>query len=357
MESASQLGVGKPELEALTNLFKVCLESALEDEANLDDYPDTDNLDGTFIDEDGEDASTLTDHSTTYYDDDVNEYDYLGKKIRADKSTLGTTLTNAYIQLAPKLLDRGMCKVDDIDNLATFIDWLLKQYNEKFDKNTALEPFSRNPSYKEDRIDEVVNVIDKGDKVAQLLKEIKDTFSQELSNASITNEQTIFPVAGSINDFITNKFDNATDDEHLNAEQIDQNVITTEGGFVDIDNDIDHIGDPTEEQLRMAAEAKRASNDARNKKSTSDTQDDSFKDDESLTTVEDAVNDFLHVIPTVSLSYSEVADFNKPVKKETKKKLKTVAAKRGEVRKMYNGDVVDANDWKNPDEDDLWADL
>ena len=38
MESASQMGVGKPELEALTKLFKVCLESALmlDDEQNLD---------------------------------------------------------------------------------------------------------------------------------------------------------------------------------------------------------------------------------------------------------------------------------------------------------------------------------
>lgn len=355
VESVAQMGVGKTELEALTQMCKVFLESALEDEANPFDYPDDDNDDEDVRDEDGEDASTLTDHSKTYYDDEVNEYYDTDEKIRSDKSTLGTTLTNAYIQLAPKLLDHDMCKVGDIDNLSNFIDWLLKKYNEEFDKNTALDPFTKNPSYKEERINEVVNVIDKGDKVAQLLKEIKDTFSQDLANASITNEQTIFPVAGDINDFITKKFDNSTDDEHLNAEQIDQNVITREGGFVDIDNDIDHIGDPTEEQLRMAAEAKRTSNDARNKKSASDTQTDSFNDDESLTTVEDAVNDFLHVIPTVGLSESEVDAFNRESGKTKKEATKKLAGRRADFTKKHKGKVIEASALN--DDDDPWAGL
>ena len=355
MESVAQMGVGKTELEAFTKMCKVFLESALEDEANLFDYPDDDNDDDDSRDEDGEDASTLSDHSKTYYDDEVNEYDDLDEKNMPVKSTLGTTLANAYIQLAPKLLDRDMCKVGDIDNLSNFIDWLLTKFNKEFDKTTALEPFTRNSSYKEERMDEVVNVIDTGDKVAQLLKEIKDTFGQELSSASITNEQTIFPVANAINEFITKKFDNSTDDEHLNAEQIDQNVITREGGFVDIDNDIDHIGDPTEEQLRMAAEAKRMSNDARSNKTTSDTQPDSFNDDASLTTVEDAVKDFLHVIPTVGLSESEVDAFNRASGKAKKEAIKKLAGQRADFTKKHKGKVIEASALN--DDDDPWAGL
>lgn len=347
MESASQMGVGKPELEALTKLFKVCLESALEDEDNIDLYEDD-------LDEDGEDASSLTDHMKPRWDEE-DEDNFDQTQTEPLESTLGTKLANAYVQISPKLIDKNMCSADEIDNLSKFIDWLIKAYK-KFNPEEYMEKvaakYQRRKSYDTDRMDKILDVVNLGSRVVQLLTEIKNTFSDELTNATFTNEASVFPVAKDINAFMADKFNTGSDD--LASEQADQSIIYDDSGFRDVDAE-EEKANPNKEKALTDEEIRQINNSA--KKPTQDTSPDTFSPDEEIDTVENAVIDFVNFVPTINLSDSEVADFNKPVKKETKKKLKTAADKRGEVRKMYNGDVVDANTWKKADEDDLWADL
>ena len=347
MESASQMGVGKPELEALTKLFKVCLESALEDEDNIDLYEDD-------VDEDGQDASSLTDHMKPRWDEE-DEDDFDQTQAEPLESTLGTKLANAYVQIAPKLIDKNMCSVDEIDNLSKFIDWLIKAYK-KFNPEEYMEKvavkYQRRKSYDTDRMDKILDVVNLGSRVVQLLTEIKNTFSDEIRNATFTNEASVFPVAKDINAFMAEKFDTGSDD--LASEQADQSIIYDDSGFRDVDAE-EEKANPNKEKALTDEEIRQINNSA--KKPTQDTAPDTFSPDEEIDTVENAVIDFVNFVPTINLSDSEVADFNKPVKKETKKKFKTATDKRGEVRKMYNGDVVDANAWKKTDEDDLWSDL
>lgn len=347
MESASQMGVGKPELEALTKLFNVCLESALEDEDNIDLYEDD-------VDEDGQDASSLTDHMKPRWGEE-DEDDFDQTQAEPIESTLGTKLANAYVQIAPKLIDKNMCSVDEIDNLSKFIDWLIKAYK-KFNPEEYMDKvaakYQRRKSYDTDRMDKILDVVSLGSRVVQLLTEIKNTFSDELANATFTNEASVFPVAKDINTFMAEKFNPGSDD--LTAEQADQSILYDDSGFRDVDAE-EERANPNKEKALTDEEIRQINNAP--KKNTQDTSPDTFSPDEEIDTVENSVIDFVNIIPTIGLSDSEAADFNKPVKKETKKKLKTAADKRGEVRKMYNGDVVDANAWKKSDEDDLWADL
>lgn len=382
MESASQMGVGKPELEALTKLFKVCLESALmlDDEQNLeydtdttgfdfseDDYDSEDNnerpsmYDSEYDDVDdldtrlpGERRDTLKTDKSIWRDDDIgfNAPPEQRDNIKYE-SNVGTSLANAYINFAPKLLDRNICTAKDADNMANFIDWLIKAYN-KFNPREYMakiaDQFDRKKSYDTDRLDKIVNVASLGPHVVQLLTEIKNTFSDELATAAFTNEASVFPVAKDINTFISDKFN--TDSEDLDAEQADQSIVFDDSGFRDVDAE-EEKANPNKEKA-LTDEEVRQMNNAAKKTSPKPLYEDETLDSD---TVENAVIDFVNVVPTIGLSDKELADFNKPVKKGTKKKLKTAAAKRGEVSKMYNGDVVDANSWKKADEDDLWADL
>lgn len=382
MESASQMGVGKPELEALTKLFKVCLESALmlDDEQNLDYDTDTTGFDFSEDDYDTED----NDERPSKYDSEYDDIDDIDTRLpgerrdslKTDKSiwrdddiglnappeqrdnikyesNVGTSLANAYINFAPKLLDRNICTAKDADNMANFIDWLIKAYN-KFDPREYMakiaDQFDRKKSYDTDRLDKIVNVASLGPHVVQLLTEIKNTFSDELATAAFTNEASVFPVAKDINTFISDKFN--TDSDDLDAEQADQSIVFDDSGFRDVDAE-EEKANPNKEKA-LTDEEVRQMNSAAKKTSPKPLYEDESLDSD---TVENAVIDFVNVVPTIGLSDKELAEFNKPVKKETKKKLKTAAAKRGEVSKMYNGDVVDAKAWKKSDEDDLWADL
>ena len=382
MESASQMGVGKPELEALTKLFKVCLESALmlDDEQNLEYDTDTTGFDFSEDDYDSED----NDERPSMYDSEYDDVDDLDTRLpgerrdtlKTDKSiwrdddiglnapqeqrdnikyesNVGTTLADAYINFAPKLLDRNLCNAKDTDNMANFIDWLIKAYN-KFNPREYMakiaDQFDRKKSYDTDRLDKIVNVASLGPHVVQLLTEIKNTFSDELATAAFTNEASVFPVAKDINTFISDKFN--TDSEDLDAEQADQSIVFDDSGFRDVDAE-EEKANPNKEKALTDEEVRQMNNAAKKTSPKPLYEDESLDSD----TVENAVIDFVNVVPTIGLSDKELAEFNKPVKKETKKKLKTAAAKRGEVSKMYNGDVVDAKAWKKSDEDDLWADL
>lgn len=382
MESASQMGVGKPELEALTKLFKVCLESALmlDDEQNLDYDTDTTGFDFSEDDYDSED----NDERPSKYDSEYDDIDDLDTRLpgerrdslKTDKSiwrdddiglnappeqrdnikyesNVGTSLADAYINFAPKLLDRNLCNAKDTENMANFIDWLIKAYN-KFNPREYMakiaDQFDRKKSYDTDRLDKIVNVASLGPHVVQLLTEIKNTFSDELATAAFTNEASVFPVAKDINTFISDKFN--TDSDDLDAEQADQSIVFDDSGFRDVDAE-EEKANPNKEKALTAEEVRQMNNAAKKTSPKPLYEDESLDSD----TVENAVIDFINVVPTIGLSDKELAEFNKPVKKETKKNLKTAAAKRGEVSKMYNGDVVDAKAWKKSDEDDLWADL
>lgn len=382
MESASQMGVGKPELEALTKLFKVCLESALmlDDEQNIEYDTDTTGFDFSEDDYDSEDD----DERPSKYDSEYDDIDDLDTRLpgerrdslKTDKSiwrdddiglnappeqrdnikyesNVGTSLANAYINFAPKLLDRNICTAKDADNMANFIDWLIKAYN-KFDPREYMakiaDQFDRKKSYDTDRLDKIVNVASLGPHVVQLLTEIKNTFSDELATAAFTNEASVFPVAKDINTFISDKFN--TDSDDLDAEQADQSIVFDDSGFRDVDAE-EEKANPNKEKALTDEEVRQMNNAAKKTSPKPLYEDESLDSD----TVENAIIDFVNVVPTIGLSDKELAEFNKPVKKETKKKLKTAAAKRGEVSKMYNGDVVDAKAWKKSDEDDLWADL
>jgi len=142
-ESVAQMGVQKPELEALTKLFKVCLENAIglyddldSDEAYYEDDSenvlnidnDDESTDDDF-DANGVDASTLADNlserTTPDPADDIAEIEDEISEPKRTESTAGTTLADAYVKVAPKLLDKNLCKPSDIDNMAKFIDWLI----------------------------------------------------------------------------------------------------------------------------------------------------------------------------------------------------------------------------------------
>ena len=372
MKSASQMGVGKPELEALTKLFKVCLESALEmdDEENWEyatDTPEFDlsekgvyskDIDEPSLDEFGDSPDDMVD-TASYRDrwnrrDEFEDDDFEQQASEPIEAKLGTKLADAYIQIAPKIIG-NQCSADEIDNLSKFIDWLIKTYkkfNPKEYMKKVEDQYNSKKSYDTDRMDKILDVVNFGSRVVQLLTEIKNTFSDELTNATFTNEASVFPVAKDINAFMAEKFNTGSD--NLASEQADQSIIYDDSGFRDVDAE-EEKANPNKEKALTDEEIRQINNAA--KKNTQDTSPDTFSPDEEIDTVENAVIDFVNFVPTISLSDSEVADFNKPVKKETKKKLKTAADKRGEVSKMYNGDVVDSNSWKKADEDDLWADL
>ena len=366
-ESVAQLGVGQTELEALTKLFKVCLESAVEldDEENWEYATDTPEFD---LSEDGvnsvEDDTPSLDEFGDSPDNVVDASSYRERWNRRDEepserpqdepveSTLGTKLANAYIQIAPKLLHTNQCSPSDVDNLSKFIDWLIAKFN-SFDPTRYMEQvtkqYNSNQSYDEARMDKILNVISVGTQVVQLLTDIKNTFGKELESASLMNEPSIFTAAKDINAFVADKFNvNGAD---FNGEQADPNIIYDDTGFIDVDKK--DTSAPTEEQERIAAKPSQPNTSA--KPTKKDSSPDTFSSDDDIDTVEKAVDDFINFVPTIELSDSEAADFNKPVDKTKKSSAKKIAEQRADYTKKHKGDVVEASTLN--DDDDPWADL
>lgn len=371
-ESVSQLGVGKPELEALTRLFKVCLESALEED-DEEDYSEDGFIRNAFdSDEDNTDATTLisatsfgkedlpddvSKDETSPFDypidwennDNVDDDDNDNNPIEAFNATAGTNLTKAYTLLAPKLLAKGCCNAINIDNLHEFINWLIYVFENKFDSDTALNIFTQDTKYDANRMDKVINVIDNGKKTAQLLSEINTTLKDALVNATLNNRKAISNAAGQINDYIVKRFDHAASDSQMTAEQRDPNVITKwDGvGFVDIDRDVDHI-DPNE---APASQAEISSKLDKNK--TANQSDPAmFKEDSDIDEIDKALNAFISVIPTTGLNTADADAFNKPLDKALINTAKDMAEKRASLMKTHAGNIVDSS-VLNYDDDDL----
>lgn len=371
-ESVSQLGVGKPELEALTRLFKVCLESALEED-DEEDYSEDGFMRNAFdSDEDNADASTLisatsfgkedlpddiSKDETSPFDypidwenndnEDDNEND--NTPIEAFNATAGTNLTKAYTLLAPKLLAKGCCNAINIDNLHEFINWLLSVFETKFDSDTALNIFTKDTKYDANRMDKVINVIDNGKKTAQLLSEINTTLKDVLISATLNDSKAISNAAGQINDYIVKRFDHAASDSQMTAEQRDPNVITKwDGvGFVDIDRDVDHM-DPNE-----APASQEEINSKFDKKKTAKQSDPAmFKEDSDIDEIDKALNAFISVIPTTGLDTADAEAFNKPLDKTLINTAKDMAEKRASLMKNHAGNIVDSS-VLNYDDDDL----
>ncbi len=371
-ESVSQLGVGKPELEALTRLFKVCLESALEED-DEEDYSEDGFIRNAFdSDEDNTDATTLisatsfgkedlpddvSKDETSPFDypldwennDNVDDDDNDNNPIEAFNATAGTNLTKAYTLLAPKLLAKGCCNAINIDNLHEFINWLLSVFENKFDSDTALNIFTQDTKYDANRMDKVVNVIYNGKKTAQLLSEINTALKDALVNATLNNSKAISNAASQINDYIVKRFDHAASDSQMTAEQRDPNVITKwDGvGFVDIDRDVDHI-DPNE---APASQAEISSKLDKNK--TANQSDPAmFKEDSDIDEIDKALNAFISVIPTTGLNTADADAFNKPLDKALINTAKDMAEKRASLMKTHAGNIVDSS-VLNYDDDDL----
>ena len=371
-ESVSQLGVGKPELEALTRLFKVCLESALEED-DEEEYSEDGFIRNAFdSDEDNTDATTLisatsfgkedlpddvSKDETSPFDypldwennDNVDDDDNDNNPIEAFNATAGTNLTKAYTLLAPKLLAKGCCNAINIDNLHEFINWLLSVFENKFDSDTALNIFTQDTKYDANRMDKVVNVIYNGKKTAQLLSEINTALKDALVNATLNNSKAISNAASQINDYIVKRFDHAASDSQMTAEQRDPNVITKwDGvGFVDIDRDVDHI-DPNE---APASQAEISSKLDKNK--TANQSDPAmFKEDSDIDEIDKALNAFISVIPTTGLNTADADAFNKPLDKALINTAKDMAEKRASLMKTHAGNIVDSS-VLNYDDDDL----
>ena len=371
-ESVSQLGVGKPELEALTRLFKVCLESALEED-DEEDYSEDGFIRNAFdSDEDNTDATTLisatsfgkedlpddiSKEETSPFDypldwennDNSDDNDNDNTPIEAFNATAGTNLTKAYTLLAPKLLAKGCCNAINIDNLHEFINWLLSVFENKFDSDTALNIFTQDTKYDANRMDKVINVIDNGKKTAQLLSEINTTLKDVLVDATLNDSKAISNAAGQINDYIVKRFDHAASDSQMTAEQRDPNVITKwDGvGFVDIDRDVDHM-DPNE-----APASQEEINSKFDKKKTAKQSDPAmFKEDSDIDEIDKALNAFISVIPTTGLDTAEAEAFNKPLDKTLIDTAKDMAEKRASLMKNHAGNIVDSS-VLNYDDDDL----
>ena len=373
-ESVSQLGVGKPELEALTRLFKVCLESALEED-DEEDYSEDGFIRNAFdSDEDNTDATTLisatsfgkedlpddiSKEETSPFDypldwennDNVDDNDNDNTPIEAFNATAGTNLTKAYSLLAPKLLANGCCDANNIDNLHEFINWLLSVFETKFKSDTALNTFAKDTKYDANRMDKVVNVIYNGKKTAQLLLEINTALKDVLVKATLNDSKAISNAAGQINDYIVKRFDHAASDKQMSAEQRDPNVITKwDGvGFVDIDRDVDHV-DPNEAPASQAEINSKLGTNTNTATGQSDPA--MFKEDSDIDEIDKALNAFISVIPTAGLEPDEAEAFNKPLDKTLIDTAKDMAEKRASLMKNHAGNIVDSS-VLNYDDDDL----
>lgn len=359
-ESVAQMGVKKPELEALTKLFKVCLESAVglyddldSDEAYYND--DTENVlnidnEDESIDDDldanGVDASTLADNlserTTPDPKDDIDELEDEISEPKRTESTAGTTLADAYVKVAPKLLDRNLCVPSDIDNMGKFIDWLIKKFNsfdsDKYMRQAEKLTGKRN-SYNTDRMDKCLSVIGSGTYVVQLLNDISAAFHDKLRLATLSNESSIFSLAKDINNFVTNQFDATSTSD----------IDTYEKGFYVSDDD-SHEATPEE---RMAAEKMLENPSDKDTKQKPDV--DRYSSDTTVESVDTSLADFVSFIPSSDMSDRDAADFDKPISKEKKKRAKLLTNQRAAFANAHKGDVVETSSLDVGD--DPWADL
>lgn len=356
-ESVTKMGIPTPECEALTDLLKACLESALYDNYDEDNPEYDDELNIIDGKEDAENIESMPDPDTDfdtltrgeerdniemnrYHQDDVNAIPH--EEIH--ESTLGTKLANTYIQIAPKLLDSGKCGPSDMDSLYKFINWIINKFNE-FNPKDYLAARYTSDSYDESRLDKTLNVIDVGPAVVQLLDVIKEEFHSELESASLTNEKGLFSVAKDINFFVGDMFNNFADDAEFNTEQEDTSIGINEKGFID-DEKIDAMidaqdGDEADDEPTTTDDGEPA-----------DEKKSGFPEDTNIETVEKAVNDFIEFVPTIDLTDAEAEDFTKVVDYDKKAKAKKVAARRAEIMTQSKGAAIESgrrrnNPWAN----------
>ena len=378
-ESVSHLGIAKPELEALTELVKACLESAVSD---MDDGFDPDNPEY-----DSElniiDNSTATDEEEEQLPDADSDFDTLSKKENRDmnellryrqeevntpevhvhESTVGTKLAETYIKVAPKLLDIGKCTPDEIENLSAFITWLCNKFNSfnqsEYMANLATKLNKGEQDYNEEQMDKVVGLLNIGPAVVQLLNEINNTenaFHDNLVSASLTNSKDVFAVAPQINTFVADMFQGFEEGNAVDTRE-DPDILYDDTGFIDIPEEED---EPTDEEAteetstgetstgETSTEGETATLDdnATNPEEESDT---GFPADTSVETVEKAVNDFIELIPTIDLNDEEAEAF---AHAGGKNKAKEVADRRAELKKQNSGNVIESgrrrsNPWAN----------
>lgn len=360
-ESVAQIGVPEPELEALTKLFKVCLESALEDEQNPD-YYDGDTLDldisayGVNSSDEASDDVDVNERFALYsrpeiYDEEDENNENNSHEERITESTAGTTIADAYIKVAPKLLDSNQCTPKDIDNLGKFIDWLIGKFK-AFDSEQYMRQAEAvakaGKSYDADRMDKCLNVVGVGTSVVQLLNDIKTEFSDELGKATLTNEASIFSAAKDINNFVAKRFAGVVDNADIYATR-DDNVVTYDKGFYDIDDD---SHEATQEE-RMAAEKASKNNSVKGAKAETPT--DQFPTDTEVETVDKALADFVSFIPSSNMSDTNAAEFDKPIDHAKKSRAKQIADQRAAYTKAHKGDVIETSSLET--DDDPWADL
>lgn len=363
-ESVSQMGIGTEEAAALTKLFKVCLESALGvydyDEENPDYYDgDTTDLDikeyGVNTKDDAREDIDVNERFNLYshpeINDEMNEYGPDEENTETTvESTTGTSLVDAYIKVAPKLLASNQCSPKDIDNLGKFIDWLVNKFN-SFDSKQYMKQAEdltkAGKDYDADRMDKCLNVIDKGTPVVQLLRDIKAEFGTDLEQATITNESSLFAAAKDINNFVAKMFAGLAKGANIDNQR-DTNVVTYDKGFYNTDDD---SHEPSRDELNMAAEASRMK--ANNTKSESSP--DKFPADTDVKDVDKVLTDFVSFIPSSNMSDLDAADFNKPVDTEKRNRAKKVANQRAEYTKTHKGDVIETSSLSSGD--NPWDDL
>jgi hypothetical protein len=359
-ESVSQMGIPTPECKVLTDLAKACLESALYDNYD-EENPEYDN-DLNIIDgkEEADDVESMPDPDTDFDTltrgeerDDIELDRYRQENIDAPvaqkevhESTVGTKLANTYIQVAPKLLDSGKCTPSDVDNLYSFIDWIINQFNDFNPEEYLSDKYTSN-SYDESRLDKTLSVIDVGPAVVQLLEEIKDKYQSELESASLTNESAVFSIAKDLNFFVGDMFNNFADDAELNAEQEDTSIGINDKGFID-DEKVDAMidardGEEVEDEPTPTDEGEIE---------TTEDKTLGFPNDTKLEEVEKAVNDFIEFVPTIGLSDSEATALTTVVDDTKKKQAKKMANKRAEIMTQSNGAAIESgrrrqNPWAN----------
>lgn len=357
-ESVSHMGISKPELEALTKLFKVCLESALSD--NYDEENPEYDGDGNIVDgqEEYTDIESMPDPDTDFdtltrgeerNDIELDRYgqeqiDIPSSQKEVHESTVGTKLANTYVQVAPKLLDSGKCSPSDVDNLYSFINWIISKFND-FNPETYLSEKYTSNSYDESRLDKTLSVIDVGPAVVQLLDVIKEKYQPELESASLTNDSAIFSIAKDLNFFVGDMFNNFADDEELDAEQEDTSIGIGLDGFIDNDK-LDTMID--------AQDGEEIQDEPTNTDEGEATEDNTlgFPKDSNLDEVEKAVNDFIEFVPTIGLSDSEATELTTKVDNTKKKQAKKMANRRAEIMTQSNGAAIESgrrrqNPWAN----------
>lgn len=347
-ESVSHMGIPTAECEVLTDLANACLESALYDNYD-EENPEYDN-DLNIIDgkEEAEDVESMPDPDTDFDTltrgeerDDMELDRYRQEQIDAPisqkevhESTVGTKLANTYVQVAPKLLDSGKCSPSDVDNLYSFINWIINKFNDFNPEQYLSEKYTSN-SYDESRLDKTLSVIDVGPAVVQLLDVIKDKYQSELESASLTNESAVFSIAKDLNFFVGDMFNNFADDTELDAEQEDTSIGISDEGFID-DEKIDAMID---EQDGEEVEDEPTNTD---EGETTEDKTLSFPKDSNLDEVEKAVNDFIEFVPTIGLSDSEATELTTKVDDTKKKQAKKMANRRAEIMSQANGAAIES---------------